>query len=64
MYGVHPLNLNGITQHATRESVRAIFVYRHVPEAVRPEAETYGSTADQEKTGANYCREMFKQLQN
>ena len=58
MYCVHPLNLTGITQHATRESVRTIFVYGHVPEAVRPEAETYGSTADQEKTGANYCREM------
>ena len=52
------INLNGMTQHATRESVRTIFVYGHVPEAVRPEAETYGSTADQEKTGANYCREM------
>jgi len=58
MYCVHPLNLNRITEHATRESVRAIFVYRHVPETVIPEAETYGSTADQEETGANYCKEM------
>ena len=58
MYSVYPLNLNGITEHATRESVPTIFVYEHVPEAVRPEAETYGSTADQEETGANYCREM------
>ena len=58
LYCVHPLNLTGITQHATRESVRAVFVYRHVPEAVSPEAETYGSTVDQEETGANYCREM------
>ena len=58
MYCVHPLNLNGITEHSTRESVRTIFEYEHVPEAVRPETETYGSTADQEETGANYCIEM------
>ena len=58
MYCVHPLNLNGIAEHATRESVRVIFVYGHVPETVRPEAETYGSTADQEETGANYFIEM------
>ena len=65
MYCVHPLNLIGITQHATRERVRTIFVYRHVSEAVRPETETYGSTADsmrQERITVEKCENIAAKL--
>ena len=59
MHCVHPLNLNGITARYTWKC-EGDFCVRTFPEAVRPEAETYGLTADQEETGANYCREMWK----